>query len=85
MSVIKGDLLTIEGIKYITLETLSYEGNDYAFVNKVTVNEEITDEYYIFKVNGNNIVIVVDDNLRNILIPKFEELLRKDIQDIINE
>ena len=85
MSVIKGDLLTIEGIKYITLETLSYEGNEYAFVNKVTENEEITEEYYIFKVNGDNIVIVVDDNLRNILIPKFEELLRKDIQDIINE
>ena len=85
MSVIKGDLLTIEGIKYITLETLSYEGNEYAFVNKVTENEEITEEYYIFKVNGDNVMIVVDDNLRNILIPKFEELLRKDIQDIINE
>lgn len=85
MSVIKGDLLTVKGIKYITLGVLSYEGSDYAFVNRITENEDITDEYYIFKVLGDSVEVIIDDNLRNVLIPKFEELLKKEIQDIINE
>lgn len=85
MSVEIADLITVEGVKYITLETMNYEGKDYAFVNKVTDDEEITNEYYIFEVVGDGVVIISDYNLRNTLIPKFEELLKKDIEKIINE
>lgn len=84
MDFIVGDLLTVEGEKYITLEVLSYENNNYAFVNKVTSDEEITDEYYIFKaLEDDNIKIVVEENLRNTLLEKFEELIKKDVQQIL--
>lgn len=84
MEFVVGDLLTVEGEKYITLEVLSYEGNNYAFVNKITSDEEITDEYYIFKaLEDDNIKVVVEENLRNTLLEKFEELIKKDVQHIL--
>lgn len=82
MSIVVGDLLTIDSEQYITLETLSYEGGDYAFVNKV-IGEEVTGEYYIFKLMGDDVRIVVEDNLKNILISKFQELLKKDIKSLM--
>lgn len=85
MNIIKGDLLTINDSKYITLEILKYDGDDYAFVGKVTNDDEITDEFYIFKLVGNNIEIVANDNLKNILITRFEELLKEDIKNITSE
>lgn len=85
MDIVIGDLLTIEGEKYITLEKLTYENNDYIFVNKVIDENNLTEEFYIFKIVNNGIIIVESDNLRNILIPKFEELLKKDINKILEE
>lgn len=83
MDIVMGDLLTVEGKKYITLETLIYENNKYAFVNKVINEEEVSDEYYIFKIVDGGIRIVVEDKLKNILIPKFQELLKKDINELL--
>lgn len=85
MDIVIGDLLTIEGEKYITLQKLTYENNDYIFVNKVIDEENIGEEFFIFKIVNNGIIIVESDNLRNILIPKFEELLKKDINKILEE
>lgn len=80
-----GDLLTIDGKKYITMQILEYNGNVYAFVNQMTINEEPTNEYYIFKIFDDGIKIVVDESLKNILMPEFEKLLKKDIENIISE
>lgn len=87
MSVKKADLLTVEGVKYITLEVLNYEGKDYAFLNKLTDEEEVTKEYFIFEIltNGDEVRILDDYDLRMKLIPMFEDLIKKDIEDIINE
>lgn len=82
MDFVVGDLLTIEGEKYITLEELVYENNQYIFVNKVTSEEEITDDYYIFKIVDDGIKIVVEENLKNILIPKFQKKLEQDLRDL---
>ena len=51
MEIVVGDLITVEGVQYITLEKLTHEGNNYIFVNKVINEEELTDEFYIFKIN----------------------------------
>lgn len=83
MDIVIGDLLTIEGNKYITLETLMYEGNKYAFVNKTLNEEEITDEYYIFKIVNDKIMKVTEENLIKTLFPRFKELLEKDINNIL--
>lgn len=81
--IIAGDLLTIEGKKYITLETLTYENNNYAFVNEMTEDEEATEDFYIFKIFDDGIRIVVEETLKNTLLPKFQELLEKDIKELL--
>lgn len=85
MNIVVGDLLTIEGEKYITLEMVNYNGNEYAFVNKMTEAEEATDEFYIFEILDDSISIVTDDSLKDILILKFQDLLQKDIVKIMQE
>lgn len=81
MEINVGDLLTIEGIKYITLSVLNYDNNDYAFVNKMTDEEEATDEFFIMKILDDGIRIIIEDDLKNILIPKFEYNLKKYINN----
>jgi hypothetical protein len=85
MEIVIGDLLTIEGKQYITLEKLTYEGNEYIFVNKIINEEEVSDEFYIFKIVDEGVRIIVEDDLRNTLITKFEELLKKDIKELLQE
>lgn len=83
MTVIAGDLLTIEGEKYITLEVLNYGGVNYAFVNKMTNEEEATDEFYIFEVLDDGVKMIVEDDLKNVLIPKFQDMLQNDIKKLM--
>lgn len=80
-----GDVLTVDGEKYIILELLDYENRNYSFVNKVMVEEDFSEEFYIFELLGNSIKIVNDDKLKNILLPKFEEMLNNDIKKITFE
>ena len=83
MEIIKGDLLKIENKKYMTLEILMHENNKYAFVNEVTANEEVTEDFYILKVLEDGVRIVIEENLQKVLIPKFQDLLKQDIKDLI--
>ena len=83
MEIVVGDLITVEGVQYITLEKLTYEGNNYIFVNKVLNEEEVSDEFYIFEEKQDGVRMEVEDDLRNKLLPKIEELLKKDIKDLL--
>ena len=83
MDIVVGDLLTVDGKKYLTIEVLEYENNKYAFVSKLTDEDENTGEFYIFKAMYDGVRIIVEDNLKNILIPKFQELIQKDIKDLM--
>lgn len=85
MDVVIGDLLTIEGKKYITLEVLDYEGSNYIFTNLMTDDEETTEDFYIFRVINNEVEMVLEEKLKNILISKFQELLENDLKKIIDE
>lgn len=85
MDVVIGDLLTIEGKKYITLEVLDYEGSNYIFTNLMTDDEETTEDFYIFRVINNEVEMVLEEKLKNILIPKFQKLLENDLKKIIDE
>lgn len=85
MDVVIGDLLTIEGKKYITLEVLDYEGSNYIFTNLMTDDEETTEDFYIFRVINDEVEMVLEEKLKNILIPKFQELLENDLKKIIDE
>ncbi|MBQ8681512.1 MAG: hypothetical protein IJ509_01190 [Bacilli bacterium] len=86
MDIAIGDLLTIEGKKYITLEKTTYENNEYLFVNEVTNDEEdVTEDFYILKVVDDKVRIIVEEELKNVLIPKFQQLLEKDIKELLEE
>lgn len=85
MSVNVGDLLTIENEKYITIEVLNYENKNYAFVNK-SINEDITNDFYIFEIfEDNSVRVVYEENLKDALIPKFEEKLKENIKGLNKE
>jgi len=73
------DLLTVSGKKYIVLEMLNYQGIEYVFVSKVNDDDSVTDEFYIFEIVGNGVSIVVDEDLKNVLILKFQDLLKRDL------
>ena len=73
--------------KYITLDVLNYEGNDYAFVNKLTGDEEPTEELYIFTVDEEeeDIIKITNTELINKLLPMFQKRLEGQINKIMNE
>ena len=80
------DMITFEGEKYITLDVMNYNNINYAFVNKLTQDEEPTKEYFIFKPKGNDdLEILTDNNLINILLPIFQKNIEKQIQEIMAE
>ena len=85
MDIKVADLLTIKNEKYIVLEMLSYDGNNYAFVNKMTEDENATEDFYILNILNDNVVFVEDDNLKNVLIPMFQNLLEEDITKLMAE
>lgn len=82
MIVKRADVLNVGGVKYITLESLMYKDGEYVFVNKVDNNEEITEDFYIMRVDGDSAKIVIDENLAGILLPKFQQLLRSDLEKL---
>lgn len=84
MAIEKADLLAIDGNKYITLAVLSYDGVNYAFTNKITDDEEITEEFYIFREYYNGYEKVVDEKIANILLPKFQKMLEDDLKSLMD-
>ncbi len=82
MNIIVGDLLTFEGKKYIVLSVLFYQDKKYYFTNLVKDNEDLTGEYYIFTLNNYNLDMVVDDQLREVLLPKFEMAIKNEINNL---
>lgn len=79
MDIIKGDVLTLENEKYIVIETLNYQKNNYIFTDKLK-NNEISKEYNIFKVDG-DYVEMIEDNME--LTEKFKELINEDLNSFL--
>ena len=51
MDIMKGDVLTLKNDKYIVIETLNYQNNNYIFTDKLN-NDEVCKEYNIIKIDG---------------------------------
>lgn len=83
MKIETADLITKEEGKYITLDVINYEGKDYAIVNKLTEEEEPTEELYVFTPTKESIEKIVDEELLNKLLPIFQENLEKEIKKIM--
>jgi hypothetical protein len=61
----KMDLITKGIKKYMTLDVIEYENKKYAFVNEVTNEEEVTQNYLIFEINGLETTTIIDVELLN--------------------
>lgn len=78
------DLITRSDGKYITLDVINYEGKEYAFVNKLTEeDEDPTEELYVFTPTSEGTTKITDEELLNKLLPIFQENLEKEIKKIM--
>ena len=82
MDIVVGDLLTIKGEKYITMDIVKYNGINYAFVNKMTNVEEPTKEFYTLEVLNNGVKIVTNKEILDILLPMFSKTVQKMVDEI---
>ena len=71
--IVVGDLLTIEGKKYIVIDKISYIGEEYIFVNEMTDNEENTSNYYVMELINDNVKIINDKELLEKLLSIFSD------------
>ena len=78
MDIMKGDVLTLKNDKYIVIETLNYQNNNYIFTDKLN-NDEVCKEYNIFKIDGDYVEIIEDKILNNELTEKFIKLINEDL------
>ena len=75
------------GFEYVVMSVLEEDGKEYAFANKL-VDEDPTMEYSIFTIENDMIVMLDDEPLMRLLLPKFQEDMNSDLLkfvDFINE
>ena len=82
MDLTSGTIITLKNNKYIILETLKHNNDDYAFTNEIK-NDDTTENYYIFKLLGNEVLLITDTTLINKLLPKFQNKLSKTLENIL--
>ena len=81
MELTSGILMTVENKKYMILDTIIYENEKYAFTNEIKGEEEITEDFYIFKILGDEVKLITNEDFINTLLPKFQEKLRETIKN----
>ena len=84
MELNKGDVINVNSNDYIVIETLNYNYEKYAFVNELNEKEDIGDNYYIFKIENDSAIKLTDEIMIKKLLEKFENLVKEDINNIIN-
>ena len=81
MELTSGILMTVENKKYMILDTIIYENEKYAFTNEIKGEEEITEDFYIFKILGDEVKLITNEDFINTLLPKFQEKIRETIKN----
>lgn len=84
MNLVKGDVISVNGNNYIVIETINYNYEKYAFVNELNDDEDIGENYYIFKIENDNAIKLTDEVMINKLLEKFKVLINEDIENIIS-
>ena len=81
MILTNGDVLTIGNAKYLIVETARYDDVDYLFTNKLSENEDLSENYFVMKKTENGVIIVNEQKLLDILLPIFTKKIQKDAED----
>ena len=82
MELTSGVVMTLGDKKYIILETIMHEDEKYAFTNELKGEEDLTENYYIFKIIGEEVLMMKEEELLNTLLPKFQEKLKEKIENL---
>ena len=82
MKIELGDIITLSNTKYMVAEMSTYMETDYLLLNKLDMEEEPSQEFYIYKKNDRGLILITDKNILNILYPVFSNKLQKEINDI---
>lgn len=65
---------------YIALNVINYNNKKYVFTNKI-INENPTNEYYVFDNTNNLLKIVENKQILDIILPIFSKNIEKMIND----
>jgi hypothetical protein len=58
---------------------------EYALVNKIdSISDEVTDDYYIFMYNNDNMYKITDEKIIMNLMPKFQRNIIDNIEELSN-
>lgn len=76
-----GNLLTINGEKYLVLDQLNKNGINYIFTCKM-INEEPTSEFFIFDINECGAKKITDDKTIEELLPQFSQNLVEQMNNL---
>lgn len=82
MEQLEGKIMILENKKYIIIATVMHDNIKYAFTNEVISEEELTEEYTIFKLTDKGAKVLVNETLINTLIPKFQKKIRRLVNEI---
>ena len=85
MKLLKGDVLSINNQDYIVIECLNYNYETYIFTNQLINEEEVSENHYIFKITNDNAIVITDENLINILLDKFKDLINQDLNYFLDK
>lgn len=83
MDFTNGTIITYKEKRYIIIETLIHENKNYAFTNELKGTEDLTEDYYIFELDNNEIVKLTNEELINSLLNKFQEKLKVTIEKFL--
>lgn len=83
MSLEQGDIITLKGQEYLILDDILIESVEYALGNRITEEEEPTNEFWIFKVmnKGEDVIRVTNKDELDKVLPLFS----KNLQDLVNQ
>ena len=79
----KAEIITKDDEDYVVLAIIVENDIEYAFVNKIDKEkDEVTEEYYVFMYNNNTIYTVTDEKTITRMMPKFQEGIMKNIEEL---
>ena len=83
MDLLNATVFTLKNKKYIIIETIAHSDKTYVFTNEIVNEEDLSEDYYIFEAINDKFNLITDKELINILLPEFQEKLKKTIEKFL--
>jgi len=80
-----GDIFPLGEDTFMVVETSTYVDVEYLLLNKLDIEEEPTNELYVYKVVEGGLLKVTEQSILDIIIPVFNNKIQRDIANVQNE